>query len=169
MITINERDRVRFASKTTPAANGCIEISGPRQRSGHIRIWMDGGMRLAHRVAWLMAKGPIPDGLGVLHRCDNPPCVNVDHLFLGTVGDNNADRDRKGRGKPPRVDLVIRQQPGPIKHGTIYAYVRRKCRCDLCRQAKREYDSGCVCDVCDGSVSRSNLSRHRRLVHGVSS
>jgi hypothetical protein len=41
--------------------------------------------------------GPIPKGMDVLHRCDNPPCINPEHLFLGTQADNNADRDAKGR------------------------------------------------------------------------
>lgn len=50
-----------------------------------------------HRVSWILAFGPIPDNLWVLHRCDNPRCVNPAHLFLGTVLDNNADRHRKGR------------------------------------------------------------------------
>lgn len=52
---------------------------------------------LAHRRGWKLLFGPIPDGLWVLHRCDNPPCVNPKHLFLGTAGDNARDRARKGR------------------------------------------------------------------------
>ena len=51
----------------------------------------------AHRVAWEMAHGPIPDGMVVMHGCDNPPCVNVAHLSLGMQLDNIADRVRKGR------------------------------------------------------------------------
>lgn len=51
----------------------------------------------AHRVAWILTNGDIPDGLCVLHRCDNPRCVRPDHLFLGTVADNNADKLAKGR------------------------------------------------------------------------
>lgn len=51
----------------------------------------------AHRVSWIMANGPIPDGANVLHKCDTPACVNPEHLFLGTQSDNMQDCKRKGR------------------------------------------------------------------------
>lgn len=51
----------------------------------------------AHRVAWELTNGSIPDGILVCHKCDNPICCNPNHLFLGTVADNHEDRGRKGR------------------------------------------------------------------------
>ena len=58
-----------------------------------------GVQRSAHRVAWEFAVGRVPDGLWVLHACDNPPCVRPDHMFLGTARDTTADMIAKGRAR----------------------------------------------------------------------
>ena len=65
----------------------------------------------AHRFAWILHYGPIPEGLSVLHRCDTPPCVNVKHLFLGTQGQNMADAAQKDR----RPIKVTRSQVATIR------------------------------------------------------
>jgi hypothetical protein len=60
------------------------------------------GNALSHRLAWELARGPIPETLQVLHRCDNKLCCNPAHFFLGTQLDNIRDMDAKGRGRRPR-------------------------------------------------------------------
>lgn len=82
-------------------SEGCWEWQGSRngQRKGYGSFWYRGRHHRAHRFAWTLANGEIPPGLLVCHRCDNPPCVRPDHLFLGTNEDNMADMRAKGRAR----------------------------------------------------------------------
>lgn len=92
--------RARFNSKVSASdADSCWEYQASRcyLRGGYGQFWLDGQMRRAHRVAYVLAFGPIPDGMLVRHSCDNPPCVNPFHLLLGTYEDNTQDCIRRGR------------------------------------------------------------------------
>ena len=77
----------------------CVPAAGSHTKGGYVAVYLPSEKRqkLAHRLAWEIAHGPIPAGLFVCHRCDNPPCVRPDHLFLGTALDNAADCVSKGR------------------------------------------------------------------------
>lgn len=75
----------------------CLEWFGTTTRGGYGLIRNGEKNVLTHRAAWQLKNGAIPDGLRVLHKCDNPPCINPDHLFLGTQSDNMLDMAKKGR------------------------------------------------------------------------
>lgn len=76
---------------------GCFVWTRSRYREGHGQIWWNGRLERTHRFAWVLQNGPIPPGMCICHRCDNPPCINVDHLFMGTHQDNMNDMMAKGR------------------------------------------------------------------------
>ena len=86
-----------FWSKVHQRPDGCWWWMGNVATHGYGRLWVGGRRVRAHRMAYVLTHGVIPDGLCVLHRCDVKRCVRPDHLFLGTVGDNNHDKAVKGR------------------------------------------------------------------------
>jgi hypothetical protein len=96
------RPRDRFWASVKKDPRSCWEWQGHCKSGGYGYVRWRGPQQLAHRVAWELEVGPIPEGLRVLHKCDNPPCVRPDHLFLGTQADNVADMVAKGRGRAPR-------------------------------------------------------------------
>jgi hypothetical protein len=92
-----------WARIDTSDPNGCWPWKGPFNSGGygHFQEGRRGPMTRAHRRAYQLAKGPIPDGLLVCHTCDNPPCCNPAHLWLGTSADNKKDAISKGRAVNP--------------------------------------------------------------------
>ena len=88
----------RFWAKVD-TSGGCWKWMASTDRKGYGHISYRSQLLQAHRVSYIMVYGPIPDGLCVLHKCDNPGCVNPDHLFLGTHKDNSDDKISKGRDR----------------------------------------------------------------------
>lgn len=88
--------------------------------NGYGKLQVKNRQILAHRYSWQIHNGPIPFGLHVLHHCDNPPCSNPKHLFLGTDKDNSDDKLKKGRGNHLKgenapCNVLTNSQVGEIK------------------------------------------------------
>lgn len=118
---------------------GCWEWQGSINTTGYGQIYLGAGRRrsVTHRVSYELAKGPIPDGLVVMHSCDNPRCVNPDHLSVGTHADNAADRDAKGRNW--QSSKTHCKNGHPLREGGFYARGNWRV-CKAChRESVRSY------------------------------
>lgn len=127
-----------------PTPTGCLLWMGDRNEQGYGRICSRGSKKIlvAHRVVWELTNGPIPDGMEVCHNCpegDNPACVNLAHLFLGTHAQNMADAASKGR--------MAQGEASP----------RAKLTAEKVREARRRYKAG--------GVSIRSLSREYSVHH----
>lgn len=80
-------------------AKGCWLCTSHAKASGYPVKWFHGKRCCISRIIWTQCFGEIPEGMCVLHKCDNPGCIRIHHLFLGTHADNGKDRDSKGRHK----------------------------------------------------------------------
>ena len=112
----------RLFSKCNPQLeNGCIEWKMSLINSGYGAMRIGAGRRvLAHRAAWIIKYGEIPDGMFVLHNCDNKRCVNVEHLRIGTQKDNMRDAMERGQhpfanGNPKWIKLNANDLPKVFK------------------------------------------------------
>jgi HNH endonuclease len=137
--------------------SGCIEWEGRRSPDGYGRTMDDGRERPAHQVVWERHTGQrVPRGMVVMHRCDNPPCVNPEHLRLGTHADNQHDKVAKGRqatgvnhGRavldPPQVvDIRELAAKGYTNHylGKLYGVDHGTIRAIVIRRTWRNVDVG---------------------------
>lgn len=130
----------RFAARLVAMPNGCLEWTGQTVR-GYGKIKINGSPKFAHRVAWESANGPIPEGLCVCHACDNRPCCQTEptpgfpngHLFLGTIADNNADMDAKGRRRGGGKELRTHCKRGhPYDEANTYVNPKGARECRAC-------------------------------------
>ena len=162
----------RLAAGLERKPNGCLEWTGATNDCGYGRISFHGRPMRTHRLAWILANGPIPDGMGVLHHCDNPPCCDVEKcLFLGTQAVNLGDMAAKGRA----VGWNKAKTHCPQNHAYDEAntYVRpdggRDCRsCETSRRASRVrvylYEP-VECPDCGKTLGANNLTVHARRFH----
>ena len=134
----------RFWSKVNKS-DDCWTWTASCNKWGYGQFRLNGRCVLAHRAAYVFEHGPIPDGLFVMHLCDNPPCVNPAHLTLGTHTDNMADMKAKGRSPRSEVRVTCCPQGHPYDEDNTYMTPdgRRNCRacsrerCRLARERRR--------------------------------
>ncbi|MCH8067616.1 MAG: HNH endonuclease [Nanoarchaeota archaeon] len=114
---LNEYQKTNFFSKVDKSKD-CWEWQARRSPDGYGEVGLNHKRYLAHRVSYSISNGYIPQGMFVCHKCDNPPCVNPDHLFLGTADDNMKDMVSKGRAAI---------QTNLKKEDVLYIYGKRRC------------------------------------------
>lgn len=126
-------------------SDDCIEFDGYRTPLGYGKKYHDGRMWLAHRLVMTELHVPIA-GMFVMHRCDNPPCVNPEHLTVGTCADNNADMWSKGRGGSGNTNGTKTHCPQGHSYDEANTYVTPQGwrRCRICKRTHRLRYEACL-------------------------
>ena len=125
----------RLWSRVVEQPNGCREWTGSTNSKGYGVIGVDYKTVLTHRLAWTLTNGPIPEGMKVLHHCDNPSCCNVGKcLFLGTMADNTADMVAKGRCHNKSKTHCVNDHPYDEANTYVDSHGWRQCR--ICKRAR---------------------------------
>lgn len=141
----------RFEDKFTKS-EGCWEWQASKTQGGYGHLKFEGRMQLAHRVAYQLYVGEIPDGVYVCHHCDNRKCVNPAHLFLGTQADNIRDCWDKGRGVFPE-NAGEKHGQSKLTEGQVKEIRARRNAGDLTTDLAKEFGvarttiSGIVCGI----------------------
>lgn len=125
----------------------CWGWTGTANERGYGVLSVGDRNRAANRIAWLIHKGPIPDGMFVCHTCDNPPCTNPDHLFLGTAKENIQDMVSKGRGAFGESSGTSKLSLEDVKE-----IIRRRASGEMIKSIAASYGvySSCICKICKG-------------------
>lgn len=156
---MTEKEILQFLGKVQSGSKDeCWEWMGCRFTHGYGCATAEGKNRGAHRVAWEIANGEIPEGRWVLHKCDNPPCCNPAHLYLGTPRDNVRDMLERKRNRPPSGDEHFwRRHPERIIRGEQHG--NAKITDDQVLEIRKRYAAG--------GITQANLAREYGLTHGT--